>query len=135
MSKGLKHITGISVDLNELLLQGRDLRHEVHAALALLLLELEGDITDGTTGDPLHEVGGESRDLVAHALGGDDGDLVADPLVGVEVKGETSVVLLNDDTSRALDSLGTNSHCLFILEVEWGRDREVLERAGWGGVL
>ena len=54
-------------------------------ALALLLLKLEGDTADGSLLDALHEVGGETSDLVAEALRGDDGNLIADLLVGVAV--------------------------------------------------
>lgn len=61
--------------------------------LSLLLLELEGDTSDGTLLNALHEVSGETGDLVPQALRGDDGDLIADPLVGVEVESEAGVVL------------------------------------------
>ena len=47
--------------------------------------------------------------LVAERLGGDDGDLLDDPLVGVEVEGQLGVVLLDDDTSCLLDSLGSDT--------------------------
>ena len=47
--------------------------------------------------------------LVAERLGGDDGDLLDDPLVGVEVEGQLGVVLLDDDASCLLDSLGSDT--------------------------
>lgn len=53
---------------------------------------------------------GETSDLVAETLGRDDGDLIDDLLVGVEVdRVETRVVLLDQDASSSLGSLGTNS--------------------------
>ena len=47
----------------------------------------------------------ESGDLVAHALGGGDGDLIDDALVGVEVKRQAGVVLLDDGPRGLLDGL------------------------------
>jgi hypothetical protein len=43
-------------------------RDEVEASLALLLLELEGDTTNWASSNALHQMGGESSNLVAHAL-------------------------------------------------------------------
>ena len=57
---------------------GGDLGDVVVLALALLLLELERDTTDGTLLDTLHQMGDETGDLVAKTLGGDDGDLLSD---------------------------------------------------------
>ena len=54
-------------------------------------------------------MGCESGNLVAHSLGWGDGDLIDYTLVCVEVKGETSVVLLDDSTGTLFDGLGTNS--------------------------
>uniref|UniRef100_A0A7S2CHY6 Uncharacterized protein n=1 Tax=Florenciella parvula TaxID=236787 RepID=A0A7S2CHY6_9STRA len=48
--------------------------------------------------------------LVAHALRRHDSDLVNNALVGVEVEGETGVVLLHDHAAVLLDGLGTDSH-------------------------
>lgn len=44
-------------------------------------------------------------DFVTQRLGGDDCDFLADPLIGMEIHGETSVVLLNNDLGGLLDSL------------------------------
>lgn len=68
-----------------------DIRDVVVLALTLLLLELEGDTTDWSTLNALHQVSGESSDLVAKSLGGDDGNFIADLLVGVEVCAMNSV--------------------------------------------
>jgi hypothetical protein len=55
-------------------------------ALTLLLLKLEGDTANGSLLDTLHQVGGETGNLVAETLRGDDGNLIADLLVGVAVE-------------------------------------------------
>ena len=106
----LQQVPGVGVDLNELLLQSTNLRHKVHPALALLLLQLEGDVANGAALDALHEVRGEAGDLVTHALGGDDRNLVADALISVEVEGEARVVLLDNGAGGLLDGLGADAH-------------------------
>lgn len=85
------------------------LRDVVQSSLALLLLQLEGDAAHGSALDPLHEVGDESGDLVAHALGGHDGDLVEHALVGVEVHVQPRVVFLDDMSGGPLDGLVADS--------------------------
>ena len=50
-------------------------------------------------------MGRETRNLVAETLGRDDSDFIADLLVDLEVKSETGVVLLDDDSRSLLDSL------------------------------
>jgi hypothetical protein len=107
--QGLEQSLSLGIDLNGRGVEGRELGDVVVLALALLLLELEGDTTDGSTLDTLHQVGGETGDLVAETLGGDDGNLGGDLLVGLEVQGETRVVLLDQDLGGSLDSLGTNA--------------------------
>lgn len=64
----LEQILGLGVDLElaRLVLgvvQGRNLRDVLILALTLLFLELEGDTTDGTALDTLHQVGGISGNL------------------------------------------------------------------------
>ena len=85
--------------------QRRDLGDVLVLALTLLFLQLEGDTTDGTALDTLHQVGGVAGDLVAQALRGDDGDFITDPLVGLEVESELGVVSLDDDLGGLLDGL------------------------------
>ena len=51
----------------------------------------------------------ESSNLVAHSLGRQDGNLIDDTLVGVEIEGQFSVVLLDDSTSTLLNSLCTDT--------------------------
>lgn len=72
-------------------------------------LKLEGDATDGTLLDALHEMGHVARNLVAHPLRRDERNLSADALVDVEVEGQARVVLLNDRTRGLLDCLGANA--------------------------
>ncbi|GER41862.1 iron-sulfur cluster-binding protein [Striga asiatica] len=107
--EGLQQIYGLLVNLDVVDFDGGLLRHEVHAALALLLLQLEGDAPDGPLLDPLHEVGRETGDLVAEALRGDDGDLLEDLLVGVEIKGHLRVVPLDDQAGGLLHGLSADA--------------------------
>jgi hypothetical protein len=89
---GLDHLQRVLINLNGFLVDRRDLRHEVHALLALLLLELQRDATHGTTLDALHQMGRETGNLVAKLLRSDERDLLDDLLVDLEVEGETRVV-------------------------------------------
>ena len=107
----LEHGHGVLVDDNtvvDLLVNEGDLGGEVHTALALLLLELEGDAADGTLGEALDDVGGVTGNLVAELLGAHDGHISDDALVGVVVLAELVEVLLNDETGGTLHGLGTN---------------------------
>ena len=65
---------GVGVDLqgSDSDVEGGNLGDVVVLALALLLLELEGDTTDGAALDTLHQVGREASDLVPETLRGDD---------------------------------------------------------------
>jgi len=58
---------------------------EIHLSLALLFLKLERDASNGSLLDSLHQVGGESSDLVSQSLGLDHGHIVDDALVYMEV--------------------------------------------------
>lgn len=106
-----EQILGLRVDadvLGEVLHDGM-VRDDVLTALALLLLELEGDSTDGSLGNALHQVGGETGNLVTETLGGDLGNLGDDLLVGGEVNSQLGVVLLDDNASGLLDRLSSNA--------------------------
>eukprot|EP01084_Bolivina_argentea_P274415 467737_1 len=92
----------------DLLVNKGDVGDEVHAALALLLLELEGDAADGAAGKALHDVGGVAGDLVLELLGGGDGAVEDNALVDVEVLAKLVEVLLNDLLGGALDGLGAD---------------------------
>ena len=54
--QGLEHGLCVLVDLDVLDVDGGALRNEVHAALALLLLQLQGDAAHWATLDALHQV-------------------------------------------------------------------------------
>jgi hypothetical protein len=109
ISHRFQQVPGLLVDSDGLLLQSTNLRNEVQATLTLLLLKLQGDVTDGSLGNALHKVGGETSNLVTHTLGGGDGDLIDETLVGVEVESETGVVLLDDGACGFLDGLRADS--------------------------
>lgn len=106
-----EQVLGLSIDgdgLSEILHDGV-VGDDVLTALALLLLKLEGDSTNGTLSDTLHQVGSETGNLVAETLGGDLSDLRDDLLVGGEVNSQLGVVLLDDDASGLLNSLSSNA--------------------------
>lgn len=103
--KSAEHVEGLLVDLDVVGGDGGDVRNEVHAALALLLLELEGDAANRALLDPLHEMGGETGDLIAEPLGGNDGHLHQELLVSVKVQGHARVVPLYHLPRRLLHSL------------------------------
>jgi hypothetical protein len=104
-----EHLHGLLVDADLVNLERRFLRDEVHAALALLLLQIERDAGDGAALDAAHEVGAEAGHLVAEALGGADGHLLEHLLVGVEVEGHARVVLLDDLPGGLLHGLGADA--------------------------
>lgn len=85
------------------------LRDEIQSSLSLLLLQLKGDTADGASLNSLHQVGDEAGNLISHSLGRNDGNLAGHSLVGVEIKSELGVVLLDNHTSGLLDGLCTNS--------------------------
>jgi len=72
-SEGVEHFHGFLVDLDVVGVDGGDVGDKVHAALTLLLLQLERDAANRTLLDTLHEMGGETCDLVPKPLRGDDG--------------------------------------------------------------
>ena len=56
--------------------------------ITYLLLESEGDTSDGSLGDSLHQVSGVTSNLVSESLGLDLSDIVDDSLVNMEVVGQ-----------------------------------------------
>lgn len=108
-AEGGEHLHGLLVDADLVDLQGGLLRDEVHAALALLLLQLEGDAADWSALDAAHEMGGEAGNLVPQTLGREDGDLLQHLLVGVEVQGHARVVLLDHLPGGLLHGLGADA--------------------------
>ena len=53
-----------------------------------LFLKSEGDTSDGSLLDSLHQVGREAGDLVSESLGLDRADIVNDSLIYMEVVGQ-----------------------------------------------
>ena len=83
--------------------------NEVHLSFSLHFLKFKRDASDWAFFNSLHQMGGETSNLVSHLLGLDDSDIVDDTLVVVEVLGQLSVVLLDDSSGSSLDGLGSNS--------------------------
>jgi len=84
-SQSFQHVSRVRVDVDSLLFQCRNFWDEVQSSFTFLLLELQGDTTDGSLRDTAHQVGGVSSNLVSHPLGWEDSDLIDDTLVRVEV--------------------------------------------------
>jgi len=72
-------------------------------------LDLEGDTSDGTSLDSLHQVSSETGDFISHSLGGEDGNITEDLLVEVEVASELAVVLFDQNLGGSLDGLSSDS--------------------------
>jgi len=77
--------------------------------ICYFFLDSEGDTSDGSSLDSLHQVGSESSNFISHSLGRKDGNITEDLLVEVEIVGKLSVVLFNQNLSGSLDSLSSNS--------------------------
>merc|ERR1712079_379358 len=89
---------------------------EIHLSLALFLLETKRDTSDGSLLDSLHQVSGETSNLVAESLCLDLADIIDDSLVDMEVVGQLAIVLFDECPGGSLDGLGSNSsHLLFLL--------------------
>lgn len=78
-------------------------------SLTLLLLQLEGDTTNRTLLDSLHQVSGVTSNLVSESLGLDLSDLAGQSLVGLEVQGQLRVKSLDQNLRGSLDSLSSNT--------------------------
>ena len=105
--KGLEQVLGLGIDLDSRGIQSRELGDVVILALTLLLLKLEGDTTNGSTLNTLHQMGGETSNLVTKTLGSNDSNLVANLLVGLEIESKTGVVLLDEDAGSLLNGLSS----------------------------
>lgn len=77
--------SGVSLHLDVFDLNLGSLGDEVHLALSFFLLESERDASDGSLLDSLHQMGGETGNLVAESLGLDGGDVIDDTLVNMEI--------------------------------------------------
>jgi len=72
-------------------------------------LNSQGDSSDGTLLNSLHQVGGETSNLISHSLGRKDSDVAQDLLVEMEIIAQLVVIFFNQDLSSLLDSLCSNS--------------------------
>ena len=113
VSKVFQKISGVRVDLDGFLFKSRDLRNKVQTSFTLFFLKLQRYSSDWSLGNTLHQVGGETSNLVTHTLGWKDGNFIDNTLVGVEVQRQASVVLLDNCTSTSFNSLSSNSLCIF----------------------
>jgi len=93
------------------------LGNEIHLSLALFLLETKRDASDGSLLNSLHQVSGETSNLVAESLCLDLADIIDDPLVDMEVVGQLAIVLFDECPGGSLDGLGSNSS-LYAAEAE-----------------
>ena len=118
------------------------LGNEIHLSLALFLLETKRDTSDGSLLNSLHQVSGETSNLVAESLCLDLADVIDDPLVDMEVVGQPkrrerqktrqnvkvspndeisvyllAIVLFDECPGGSLDGLGSNSS-LYAAEAE-----------------
>merc|ERR1719379_1276500 len=100
-----QHLLRVRIDVDLVRVHLGAVRDVFHAALALLLLELERDAADRALLDALHEVRREPGDLVPEAFGLDLRNFLRNLLVDLEVERKLAVVLLNDQARSALHSL------------------------------
>ena len=68
-------------------------------------MKFDGDTSDWSFLDSFHGVGDETGDLVGQVLGWHDGDFADDSGIGVEIKSEFGVVLLDNSSGSLLDGL------------------------------
>jgi hypothetical protein len=102
-----KQVLGLLVDVQCAALrvlgevESRDLGNVLILALSLFFLQLEGNTTDRSPLDTLHQMCGVSGNLVSQALGGNDGDLIADTLVDLKIERELGVVATRSISFRS----------------------------------
>lgn len=111
-AKTVNHLLRVGVNLkrSNRRVKSRHLWNVLVLALALFFLKLERDATNRATLDTPHQVRRETSDLVAQTLRRDNGHLINHLLVGVEVNGvQTGVVLLNENTRSALGGLSADA--------------------------
>merc|ERR1712183_1230355 len=105
----LQHFLGVGIHLDGILLKSGYVWHVVIPPLSLLLLQFDGNPSDGSQLDPLHEMGDATCDLVPQLLAGNDGALLAYAFVHVEVVREAGVVLLDHNLRCLLHCLRSNT--------------------------
>merc|ERR1719452_129721 len=60
----LQHLLGLSINLDDVLFQGRNIWDEVVPSLPLLFLQLDGDASHGGALKPLHKMSDEPGNLI-----------------------------------------------------------------------
>lgn len=114
VAKGFKHILGVLINVNLVLLELRDFRNVLILALTLFFLKLEGNTTDRTALDTFHKMSRVSSNLVAETLGSNDSNLIDNPLIGLEVQCKTRVVFLDNYARSSLRSFGAYTTLCFV---------------------
>lgn len=82
---------------------------KIKASLAFFFLQLERNSSHWTSLNSLHQVCNKSSNLISHSLGRNNGDFSSYLLINMEIEGQSRVIFLDDDTSRFLDSLCSNT--------------------------
>lgn len=89
--------------------QSRDFGDVLILSFSFFFLQLEGDTSDGTLLNSLHQVGGVTGNLVSQSLGLDNGDFLSQSLVGFKVKSQLGVESFNEHLGGSLHSLSSNT--------------------------
>jgi len=105
----LEHFSGFIVDGDLLEINDGLLGDEVKSSLSFFFLDLQGNTSDGSLLDSLHQVSSKSCNLVTESLGRDLSDFGEDLLVEVEVVGELAEVMLDESLSGSLDCFSSDS--------------------------
>jgi hypothetical protein len=86
-------------------------------SLTLLLLQFEGNTSNWTLLDSLHQVGGVTSNLVSQTLGWNLSDLRGQTLVGLEVQSQLWVVTLNQSFGSSLNGFCSNTTLELIVSI------------------
>ena len=87
-----QHVLGLRINLNNILLQSGNVRNVVISALTLFFLKLDGNSSDCGTLEPFHQMSDETGNFVSERFGRNYCNFFNDPLVGVKIEGQFSVV-------------------------------------------
>ena len=100
-----QHVLGLRINLNNILLQSRNVRNVVISALTFFLLKLDGNSSDCGTLEPFHQMSDETGNFVSERFGRNYCNFFNDPLVGVKIEGQFGVVSVDRKKNRS-NSLG-----------------------------
>lgn len=95
--------TGQSTEWKMMNRQGY-LRNKVQASFSLLFLQLQRNSTNRSTLNSLHQMGNKTSNFISHSLWWDDSDFTNKSLVNMEIKSQTRIIFLNDNSWWFLDS-------------------------------